>query len=202
MFELARDVARLSKWEVTRGLGDWPGLKMAALHRPLYKVSFHFGAQGGAELLTEGAQGSSPQAPFPPPILELTNFSHDTSIGIQNFCVRNNDFVENNEALQAVESCLKWDLIKSTMADAHHGWWWQNSKAWIPVSHSYPNLFNKAQILMNPKVMLSKKLAPLPNSLMLCSLKWEEKTTKIEMIFKWPSACNLMTGQRFIFEKG
>ena len=34
--------------------GDWLGLKMAALHRPLYKVSFH----GGARLLTDGGGGS------------------------------------------------------------------------------------------------------------------------------------------------
>ena len=30
-----------------RGTGGRLGLKMAALHRPLYKVSFYFGAQGG-----------------------------------------------------------------------------------------------------------------------------------------------------------
>ena len=32
--------------ELQGGLGVQPGLKMAALHRPLYKVSFHLGAQG------------------------------------------------------------------------------------------------------------------------------------------------------------
>ena len=33
--------------------GDLPGLKMAALHRPLYKVSFHLRGSREAGLLTE-----------------------------------------------------------------------------------------------------------------------------------------------------
>ena len=46
--------------------GGWPGLKMAALHRPLYKVSFHLGdSRGKARLLTGG---SSPQLPLARPL--------------------------------------------------------------------------------------------------------------------------------------
>ena len=52
-------VARFTKWGDGKGVQEgWPGLQMAALHRPLYKMSFHLGsARGGvgAGLLTKGA---------------------------------------------------------------------------------------------------------------------------------------------------
>ena len=47
------------------GHGGSPGYKMGALHRTLYKVSFHLGgAEGGTGFLTEGAQ--TPQHPCVP----------------------------------------------------------------------------------------------------------------------------------------
>ena len=44
-----RGVARLFKMRGRQGRGvrEWPWLKMAALHRPLYKVSFHGGGAQG-----------------------------------------------------------------------------------------------------------------------------------------------------------
>ena len=53
------------------GSWGWLGLKMAALHRPLYKVSFHLGGLegGGAWFLTEGAQALLPTS--------LTSWMHN-----------------------------------------------------------------------------------------------------------------------------
>ena len=63
--------------------GSWPGLNLAALHRPLYKVSFQRGG-GEAELLTERAQ--APQSPFVVPLvtsLRLWNYLNLTWLRIK-----------------------------------------------------------------------------------------------------------------------
>ena len=48
---------------VARGLRSWPGLKMAGLYRPLYKVSFHLEGSRGAGLLTVEPPGPPGYAP-------------------------------------------------------------------------------------------------------------------------------------------
>lgn len=63
-----------SKWGVEGG-GVWPGVKMAALNRFLYKVSFH---------LEGGTSGQDFWLGATPPCLSLFGYVHDKNIG-QNF---------------------------------------------------------------------------------------------------------------------
>ena len=62
-----RGVARLSKMRggCKGGSWGWLGLKMAALHRPLYKVSFHLGGAWVGRGLVFDRGGSSPPAYIP-----------------------------------------------------------------------------------------------------------------------------------------
>ena len=64
--ESCRGLARLSKMGGCKGGSwGWLGLKMAALHRPLYKVSFHLGGGLRGRGLVSDRGGSSPPAYIP-----------------------------------------------------------------------------------------------------------------------------------------
>ena len=61
-FVICRGVARLFKMRGRQGgwEGDWPGLKMAALHSPLYNVSSRLGGSRGMGFKVRGLKPPSP----------------------------------------------------------------------------------------------------------------------------------------------